>query len=277
MQSSPSDLVLPELGEVWQQTLGWQPDSDKVQQFQALYSQILAVNTQLNLTRITKPLEFWEKHLWDSLYGVRPWLNGGSEGGQLSSLAMIGDQVQGCIEPTLYAPLKVIDIGTGAGFPGLPLALVQPRWIMTLLDSTRKKIVFLDRLQQTLSLTNVLTCCERAEHLGQIASYRQTFDMAVMRAVSSVTVCAEYALPLLKLDGLAILYRGQWTSDDHQALVNALDQLGGVIAAVRSVQTPLTQAQRHCVYIRKLTSTPSEFPVAWVCRLSSRCNLLFMD
>ena len=81
-----------------------------------------------------------------------------------------------------------------------------------------------------------------------------------MRAVSAATVCAEYALPLLKLNGLAILYRGQWSPADHQALEAALQQLGGEIAAVSATPTPLTQAQRHCIYIRKLIPTPLEFP-----------------
>jgi 16S rRNA (guanine527-N7)-methyltransferase len=232
-----------------------------LQQFDVLYHQIVAGNHRFNLTRITEPREFLEKHLWDSLYGIRPWLTRATK--MLQFLSPFNQNTNPDLETTtspFAAQLKVIDIGTGAGFPGVPVAMVQPQWSLTLLDSTRKKIAFLDTLKQILSLTYVIPCCDRAEILGQRASHRQTFDLALIRAVSSATVCAEYALPFLKLNGLAILYRGQWTQIEHQALTVALKQLGGEIAAVSATQTPKTAAQRHCIYLRKLTPTPPEFP-----------------
>jgi 16S rRNA (guanine527-N7)-methyltransferase len=178
---------LPDRLDLWQQTLNWQPTAHQQQQFQQLYGCILIGNRQLNLTRLTEPIDFWEKHLWDSLRGIVPLL------------------------PTRDdTALKVIDIGTGAGFPGLPIAIVCSQWRVTLLDSTHKKVAFLDSLRQELRLRQVRTRCDRVETLGR--SQRDTYDLALLRAVASAVACAEYALPLLKVGGEAILYRGQWTA-----------------------------------------------------------------
>ncbi|WP_338038670.1 16S rRNA (guanine(527)-N(7))-methyltransferase RsmG [Neosynechococcus sphagnicola] len=114
---NPEPQRLPELPELWEITLGWQPTAHQQQQFQQIYEQILMGNQRLNLTRITDPLEFWEKHLWDSLQGVAPLLS----------------------QPSVQPGLRVIDIGTGAGFPGLPVAIARPDATITLLDSTQKK------------------------------------------------------------------------------------------------------------------------------------------
>ena len=139
------------LDEVWQQTLDWQPSMLQWQRFQALYTQVLAANHQLNLTRITAPREFWEKHLWDSLYGIRPWLHHQSADltARSPSSTSIDQTWEQLITATEVSQLQVMDIGTGAGFPGVPVAMVQPGWTLTLLDSTRKKIAFLEGLKQT--------------------------------------------------------------------------------------------------------------------------------
>jgi 16S rRNA (guanine527-N7)-methyltransferase len=223
----PADL--PELFEIWQQTLGWQPTQTQQQQFQQLYEQILEGNRLLNLTRITEPLEFWEKHLWDSLWGIKPWL-----GSELSTDA-----------------LKVIDIGTGGGFPGVPVAIARPDWSITLLDSTRKKLIFLDSLLPALGITNARTWVERAEQLSKSIEHRQQYDLALVRAVGHAVGCAEYCLPLLKLGGTAVLYRGQWTEEEAIALESVAKKLGGTVAAIEAVTTPLSGGVRHFVYLKK--------------------------
>jgi 16S rRNA (guanine527-N7)-methyltransferase len=235
---------LPTHLELWQQTLGWQPNPAQQQQFQHLYELILTGNQQLNLTRITEPAEFWEKHLWDSLTGIQPWLVPGES-------------------PTLDAlNLEVIDIGTGAGFPGLPVALACPSWQLTLLDSTRKKINFLEQAITTLGLTQVKAEWGRAEayHLD----WGGKFDLALVRAVADPATCAAYALPLLKPGGQAILYRGQWSEADAQDLSKALRQqarqgtglspvrAAGVLKQSHAWQTPLQASQRHCLVIERV-------------------------
>ena len=245
----------------WQSTLGWQPHAAQIDLFQRLYTDVLASNQRFNLTRLTNPQDFWEKHLWDSLWGISPWLSSnalddqrdtGTEESPGPQTLAIGDHSS--------QSLQVIDIGTGAGFPGIPIAIIQPTWCLTLLDATRKKIAFLEQLQQTLALENIAPLCDRAEQLGQNPIYRQKFDLALIRAVSEAAVCAEYALPFLKIGGVAILYRGQWTTAETGALERVLDQLGGTIAALTQVDTPLTRASRHCIYIQKQNPTPEQFP-----------------
>ncbi len=241
---------LPELYEIWQQTLGWQPNKVQQGQFQKLYEQILEGNRLLNLTRITEPQEFWEKHLWDSLWGIKPWRMDASETG------MISQDPQDSPE----SPYKVIDIGTGCGFPGVPVAIARPDWFVTLLDSTRKKLVFLDSLLASLGITNAQTWVERAEQLGKSAEHREQYDLVLIRAVASTVVCAQYCLPLLKVGGVAVLYRGQWTEEEAIALKSIVTKLGGEVEAVEAVTTPLSEGIRHCVYLKKVLTTQKKLP-----------------
>jgi 16S rRNA (guanine527-N7)-methyltransferase len=236
--------ALPELFDRWQETLNWQPTPAQQEKLQALYQLTLAGNRQFNLTRITEPTEFWEKHLWDSLSGIFLQIEPGEIAGKIDS----------------DSDLKVIDIGTGAGFPGLPVAIAHPTWQVTLLDATRKKIAFLEGLVTALGIENVKTWCDRAEQAGRNSRHRGVYDLSLVRAVAPASVCAEYALPLLKLGGTAILYRGQWTPAEAETLDLAVGQLGGNLAAVREFKTPLSQSVRHCLYVRKVAATSREFP-----------------
>lgn len=242
------DLILPSLPEmtdIWQQTLNWQPTQQQQALFQRFYELILEGNRQLNLTRITEPLEFWEKHLWDSLRGIVPLLKDGGDRGDE------GDAQKG---------RQVIDIGTGAGIPGIPAVIAVSNFTVTLLDATRKKVTFIEKILSELNLNNVKTITGRAEEIGQQAQHRQTYDVALVRAVGTVTVCAEYALPLLKQGGLAVIYRGHWTEEEKISLDNAAKELGGVIESIEQFTTPCTTSIRHCVYLRKVATTPANFP-----------------
>jgi 16S rRNA (guanine527-N7)-methyltransferase len=254
----PADLpTLPNYSDRWLSTLSWQPDAHQQSQFQHLYTGILEGNRQLNLTRITDPIDFWEKHLWDSLRGIQPWL----QPTEAASSAVHPTRPHSPL-PTPHSPLSVIDIGTGAGFPGLPVAIAQPTWAVTLLDSTRKKIEFLNQLLTTLELSHVKTLVDRAEPIGQFSIYRETFDLALIRAVATAPVCAEYALPLLKIGGVAVLYRGQWTPEENAQLSQAVALLGGTVEQVDQFVTPISHSDRTCLYLRKVTTTPAAYPRA---------------
>ncbi|ASC74202.1 Ribosomal RNA small subunit methyltransferase G [Halomicronema hongdechloris C2206] len=237
---------LPEYSDRWRHSLHWQPDAYQQASFQALYEAILEGNRQLNLTRLTAADDFWEKHVWDSLSGVVPWL------GQEPTVQ----------ELALAPGHRVIDIGTGAGFPGLPVAIACPTWPITLLDSTRKKIAWLAGVSQDLGLTNVTTITERAETLGHHPDHRQAYDLALVRAVGSVATCAEYALPLLAQGGVAVLYRGQWTVAEQEQLQTVATRLGGHLIQLRPWRTPLSHSVRHCVYLLKDRDTPHTYPRA---------------
>jgi len=230
---------LPKMAEIWQTTLNWQPTNLQENQFQQLYQLIIAGNRQINLTRITEPEEFWEKHLWDSLRGMAP---------------------KQIFIPGIARGKRIIDIGTGAGFPGLPIALIFPSSQVTLLDSTGKKITFIETVLSALALNNAKTLLGRAEEIGQQYEHRQNYDVAVIRAVGNVSVCAEYSLPLVRKGGLAIIYRGSWSEAENESLETAVEQLGGVVELIEEFSTPLSNSMRHCLYLRKVTNTPISFP-----------------
>lgn len=252
----------PEHLATWEETIGWQPSDSQSAMFEQLYHAILQGNQAYNLTRITEPDEFWEKHLWDSMSGIRAFLNAETDADANDADDESSDQDDSPIEEQSMAQqsLKVIDIGTGCGFPGLPVAIACPAWHVTLLDATRKKTTFLNAAITALQIQNVSTLTERAEAIGRKPQHREQYDVALLRAVSSASVCAEYALPLLKQGGWAILYRGHWTDADTDALLPALEFLGGEIELVDSFKTPNSQGDRHCVILRKVLPTPSNFP-----------------
>ena len=222
---------------MWQETIDWCPTEQQQSQLQSLYSEVVSANRQLNLTRITAPEEFWEKHLWDSLRGV-------------------GDLINSPLER------KVIDLGTGAGFPGLPLAIARTDWQMTLVDSTAKKVGFIEYIAPELGLTNTYPLVSRIEALGQERQHRHQYDLALIRAVSSANVCAEYTLPLVKVGGTAILYRGNWTDEEATSLELAVAKLGGEISKIDRFTTPVSDSIRHCIWLHKTTDTHPYYPRA---------------
>lgn len=246
---------LPQEDSLWQSSLAWQPTAVQWSSFEQLYQFVLAGNRRLNLTRITEPLDFLEKHLWDSLAGIFLF-------DSLVSLPVA----------------QVIDIGTGGGFPGLPTAIAFPQWSITLLDSTQKKIAWLQEivpqlfpdqaLDQTLDQTmgqsrgQIIPMVGRAESLGQDPQHRAHYDLALIRAVADARVCAEYALPLLKKGGYAVLYRGQWTTEETEQLEPVVAKLGGTLLDSKPVQTPWSQSQRTFIYLQKIRSTPAPYPRA---------------
>jgi 16S rRNA (guanine527-N7)-methyltransferase len=237
MTSIPDTDHLPKMVELWQETMNWQPTDRQQSQLQSLYSEVITANQQLNLTRITQPEEFWEKHLWDSLRGVSDLIN----------------------HPDA---LQVIDLGTGAGFPGLPLAIARPDWQLTLVDSTAKKVGFIESITPELGLTNVQPIVSRIEELGQNRSHRHRSDLALIRAVAAANICAEYALPLVKVGGTAILYRGNWTEEEAASLELAVAKLGGEIGKIDRFTTPISNSIRHCIWLHKTTDTHPYYPRA---------------
>ncbi len=226
---------LPTMLAEWQETTGWQPSVLQQGQFQNFFDLVALANKSLNLTRILEPTEFWEKHLWDSLQPVvtRPKLRG-----------------------------AIIDLGTGGGFPGIPIAIAYPDWAVTVMDSTAKKISFIESGLATLELANVKTVVDRTETLARNPQHREQYQVATIRAVAEAAVCAEYAVPFLAVGGTAILYRGRWSAAETVVLESVVQQLGAKITEISQYVTPLSQGERHCIYIQKETATPVKFPRA---------------
>ncbi|MEL7476069.1 MAG: 16S rRNA (guanine(527)-N(7))-methyltransferase RsmG, partial [Cyanobacteria bacterium J06555_12] len=152
--------------------------------------------------------------------------------------------------------LQAIDIGSGAGFPGLPIAITLPSWSVTLLDSTKRKVKFIEQAIARIGLTNASGLASRVELVPQ----RETFDVAVMRAIGPSPICTEYCLPLLKLGGRAVMYRGHWSLEEEAAVASVAEILGGEIAEVDAFTTPTSGGVRHCVVLLKTEPTPEGFP-----------------
>jgi len=231
--------VLPEMNELWQESLNWVPNESQQQQFQRLYELIVEGNRSLNLTRITEPMEFWEKHLWDSLRGIARLLPANDN----------SEEIREFPAPRVF---KAIDIGTGGGFPGLPVAIALPHLSVTLLDSTRKKIDFLETVLPSLTIENAATLLGRSDEVWRQPHHKEAYDIALLRAVGAASLCAKYALPFLKNGGLAVLYRGNWTVEEEAELQSAIGRLGGTVESVEAFTTPVSQGARHCVYLRKV-------------------------
>jgi 16S rRNA (guanine527-N7)-methyltransferase len=227
---------LPDFNEIWQKTLCWKPTKAQLEQWEKLYQEIISANCKINLTRITEPKDFWEKHLWDSLAGID---------------TKIID---------IKSSFKGIDIGTGAGFPGIPVATIYPNLQVTLLDSKIKKIKLINLILEKLKFINCKTLMGRSETIGQMKEYRETYDLALIRAVGTPSVCTEYALPFLKVGGIAVLYRGHWHDKDNLTLKYAVEKLGGKIISIKNIETPLTQSIRNFIYIKKTSITSRKFP-----------------
>jgi len=208
------------------------PDS-VLDQLHCLIEAVLLANQQFNLTSVRDPDDAWVKHAIDSLQG----LNTG----------------------VFEEPRRVIDIGSGAGFPGLALAIARPQLQVTLNDATRKKCDFLRATVEKFEL-NAVVMTERAEVIGQDAQYRATFDVATARAVGSFNEVCELALPLVRVGGQAVLWRGQQAREELAAARGALAKLGGAAGAVFSYRLPGHEIDYHLVVIDKIAPTPSQFP-----------------
>lgn len=212
------------------QKLGLVLCQKQLDQFVLFGRLLLEWNQRMNLTRITDPGEVIIKHFLDSL-GAHALISG----------------------------VKVCDIGTGAGFPGIPLAIAKPELDVTLVDSLAKRVDFLTVVNQELGL-NVVTRHARVEDFGRTADIRGTFDTVVSRAVASLPVLSEYALPLLRLEGVFCAYKGMHAFEEIRASEKALELLGGRYEQMLALDLGSLAEHRAVVVIRKVKETPSKFP-----------------
>ncbi len=203
----------------------------KLEQYRNL---LLEWNEHVNLTAITDPEEIRIKHFEDSLT---------------------------CLKTDLFASgVKVIDVGTGAGFPGLPLAMARPDISVTLLDSLKKRLLFLDEVIRQTDTKNAVTVHARAEDGGRDKKLREQFDIVVSRAVSRLSVLCEYTLPYLKVGGTLIAMKGPSAEEELAEAKNAISVLGG--GEVTLQKTALEdESLSHClVLIKKVRPTPTTYP-----------------
>ncbi len=190
-------------------------------------------NQRFNLTAVRDPEEIWSRHFLDSLTCLR---------------VMRGTPLE-----------RVIDVGTGAGFPGLALKIVQPDMHLTLVESVGKKAEFCAEVVRILGLENVDIHTARAEELGQNPQYREQYDWAVARAVAPLPILAEYLLPLVKVGGQMLAQKGKDAELETKQAENAVTTLGGVLRPIMSVTLPGVDA-RALIVVAKIHPTPDRYP-----------------
>lgn len=189
-------------------------------------------NNRVNLTAIEDDKDIIIKHFIDSL-SIIPYLPQG--------------------------PFKLIDVGTGAGFPGIPVKVAISSVKITLLDSLDKRIKFLNEVINQLQLKDISAVHGRAEDYGIKNEYRETYDVSVARAVSSLPVLLEYCLPFVKVGGIFIGMKGS-SIDEVQQSKRALDIIGGAIEEIKEITLPFTDIKRNIIVVRKLRQTPTKYP-----------------
>ena len=206
----------------------------QIERFQLYLDILLFWNKRINLTAITEPSDIIVRHFLDSL---------------------ICSTVTGDLESQ-----RLADIGTGAGFPGIPLKILFPTLRLTLIESKQKKADFLNHLSQELDLDDVQIESSRAESLGHQPAYREQYDWAVSRAVARMSTLVEYLLPLCRVGGSALALKGPNAPDELDEAASAIRLLGGIKPILKDVKVPLLQETRYLVVIKKGQKTPDQFP-----------------
>lgn len=214
--------------------LGIEINNQQVNRFLNYYTLLIEWNKAINLTSIIDFEEVVLKHFIDSL-----------------SLIKLID---------LKQDYTIIDIGTGAGFPGIPLCIIFPHLSITLLDSLNKRVRFLDEVINQLELDNIRTIHGRAEDYARDLNYREKYDLAISRAVANLSTLSEYCLPFIKVDGLFISYKSEKIQEEYLEADKAIQILGGEYHKQVDFLLPNTDIYRNLFSVKKLQKTDNKYP-----------------
>lgn len=205
---------------------------DEIENFKIYMELLLEWNEKINLTAITDENDILLKHFVDSL----------------------------TIKKYISENEKIIDIGTGAGFPGIPLAIMNKYNEITLMDSLYKRIVFLNDVIDKLKLNNVKAIHSRAEELARNKNHREKYDVAVSRAVANLSTLVEYMLPFVRIGGKCICMKGPNIEEELKNAKKAIKELGGEVIKIENFKLPESDNERNIVIIKKIRETSSKYP-----------------
>lgn len=223
-----------DLARQTQQIVGLQLTQAQLAALESYERELLDWNARLNLTAIDDPGKIRVKHFLDSLT---------------------------CLIAMRHHPMaRVIDVGTGAGFPGIPLKIACPSMHLTLVESVGKKAAFCQHIVEKLQLRGVKVIQDRAEALGTSPEHRQQYDWALARAVASMPVLMEYLLPLARVGGYALAMKGESAPAETQLAEHAMRLLGGHLLQLVSIHLPGVEEERFLVVVEKRAATPDRYP-----------------
>lgn len=207
-------------------------DDNKIQKFYDYMNLLVEWNKKINLTAITEEKDIILKHFVDSLTVLK----------------------------YIKENKSIVDVGTGAGFPGIPLAIMNDSLKITLVDSLNKRINFLNEVCSKIKLKNTKAIHSRAEEFGQDNNYRESYDVAISRAVANLTVLSEYLLPLVKVGGKIICMKGPDIEEELKQAKSAIDILGGKFERCDNFCLPKSDISRNIIIINKIKETPKKYP-----------------
>jgi 16S rRNA (guanine527-N7)-methyltransferase len=206
----------------------------QLEQFEIYYQTLVEWNEKMNLTAITDKEEVYLKHFYDSI-----------------SAAFYFD---------FSKPIKLCDVGAGAGFPSIPLKIVFPSIELTIVDSLNKRISFLNHLANQLKIEHVRFIHDRAETFGVNPDHRETYDVVTARAVARMSVLSELCLPLVKQGGYFIAMKAAHASDELNTGKKAISLLGGTVENTYTFTLPIEESERNIIVIKKAKQTPKKYP-----------------
>ena len=205
---------------------------EQTEQFFEYMNLLIEWNEKMNLTAITEPEEIILKHFIDSITILKHIPDGS----------------------------KIVDVGTGAGFPGIPLSIMNPTLKVTLVDSLNKRLIFLQEVIRKLKLQNVEIVHARAEEFGQNKKYRENFDVATSRAVANLSTLSEYLIPLVNVGGKIISMKAANATEETNDAKKAINILGGAIEKIEEFNLPQSDIGRTVIIIKKDKKTPNQYP-----------------
>lgn len=222
-----SDLLMLDM-----KLLGINLEKKQMEQFYQYMNLLIEWNEKINLTAITEPEDIIKKHFVDSI----------------------------TIAPYIKDTNNLIDVGTGAGFPGIPLKILNDSINITLLDSLNKRLIFLNEVISKLNLNNIKTQHARAEEAGINKEFREKYDIAVSRAVAPLNILVEYLLPFVKVGGNVICMKANSVDEEVKIAQNAIKILGGKVEKIEEFILPNTDIGRTIIVIKKIKNTPNKYP-----------------